>query len=73
MITKIKAKDLAIGMKVVVREFGERYVYKLTHVQHYPSLGKHSEAFVAVATEEWIHGVPGLNGTLNPDEEVEIE
>jgi hypothetical protein len=70
---KLKAKDLAVGMNVVVHECGERYVYKLTHVQPYPSLGKHSEAFIAVATEEWIHGVPRLNGTLDPDEEVEIE
>lgn len=68
------AKDLKVGMKVVVHECGVKFVYKLTSVQHFPQLGeKFGAAFVALGTEEWDHGVLGLGSTLPLDEEIEIE
>jgi len=70
----VKAKELKIGTKVVVREFGQKKVYELTHVKEFPRLSPtYGAAFIAVATAEWIHGVPGLGGSLDLDEEIEIE
>lgn len=71
---KLKAKDLKIGQKVIVIEFGERFVYKLTHVQHFPPIGeKYGAAFIAVGTEEWDKGIPGIGSALDLNEQIEIE
>jgi hypothetical protein len=71
---KLKAKDLKVGMRVVIHECGERYVYTLTRVEHYPQIAPtYGSAFIALGTAEWPNGVPRLNSTLNLDEEVEIE
>lgn len=70
----IKAKDLKVGHKVVVHEFGHRYSYELVKVQEYPKLsGPGGSAFIAVGTNEWQWGVPGLGGSLDLEEDVEIE
>ncbi len=69
----IKAKDLQVGMRVVVITFGERKVHTLTKVKVHPALNARSAGFVGVGTEEWDNGIPDLNGTLDLDEEVEIE
>jgi hypothetical protein len=70
----VKAKDLKVGMKVVVVEFGERKVYSLTHVQEFPSLAKtFGPGFIAVGTAEWDQGILGLGCTFDLDEDIEIE
>jgi len=69
----IKAKDLKVGNKVVVHEFGHRHVYELITVKEYPKLPVGGSGFIAVSTNEWQWGVPGLGGNLDLDEEIEIE
>lgn len=70
----IKAKDLKVGMKVVVREFGQKSVHELTYVKEFPRLHpNYGSAFIAVKSTLWEYGVLGLGSTLNLDEEIEIE
>jgi hypothetical protein len=70
----VKAKDLKVGMKVIVHEFGEQHIHALTNVQYFPPLGeKFGAPFVAVGTEEWDKGIPGLGGTFDLYEEFQIE
>lgn len=71
---KLKAKDLKVGMKVVVIEFGERKVYLLTRVQEFPSLSTtYGPGFICVGTKEWDNGILGLGGAFDLDEDIEIE
>ena len=70
----IKAKDLKVGDKVVVREFGHKYVYELISVKEFPKLpGPGGSPFIAVSTNEWQWGVIGLGGTFDLEEEIEVE
>lgn len=69
----IKAKDLKVGMIVVVRQFGERCDYKLTKVQSFPSLSKtYGQEFIHVGTAEWVNGIPKLGANFNLNEEFEV-
>lgn len=71
---RVKAKDLKIGHKVVVCEFGRRFVYELISFKEFPKLpGPGGSAFIAVGTNEWQWGVPGLGGTFDLEDELEIE
>lgn len=71
---RLKAKDIKVGDKVVVREFGHKYVYEITFFKEYTKLpGPGGAAFIALHTKEWEWGIPGLGGSFDLDEELEIE